>query len=132
MKQSTKRSKRHGKYDPVIKREIGRRYLANEFSYRVAAEEYGLPSSDTAKEFVRWYRRELALAAQPDGAEDNDQGATAIDGPSQNCADEIRQLRLKLRKAEQRAEAWKAMIDVAGEELNIDIVKKPAPKPSRD
>lgn len=55
-----KRVKEYRKCDPAMKREIARRYLADEFSYRVAAEEYDLPNKDMAKEFVRWYQKRLA------------------------------------------------------------------------
>ena len=130
MKKSTKRVKRHGKYDPVLKREIARRYLDGEFSYQVAAEEYRLPGRDTVKEFVKWYRRELAQVEKPAVPA---QSADQAPGPA--TTDQSRELQLlrdKLRLAEQRAEAYKAIIDVASEELQIDIIKKPAPKPSRD
>lgn len=132
MKKSTKRIKRHGKYDPVMKREIARRYLAGEFSYQVAAEEYKLPGRATIIEFVKWYRRELASVEQhvsPNDEQANDQPPAVEE---QNMSSEVAALRQQLRQAEQRAEAWKAMIDVASEELKIDIVKKLVPKPSRD
>ena len=53
MKKSTKRTKHHGKYAPIVKREIAKRYLNGEFSYQIAAEEYHLPGRHTVKEFVR-------------------------------------------------------------------------------
>ena len=53
-----KRVKQHGRYDRSLKREVARRYLAGEFSYRIAAEEYGLSSGSVVKEFVRWYRQQ--------------------------------------------------------------------------
>jgi transposase-like protein len=132
MSKSTKRTKRHGKYDPVLKREIGRRYLASEFSYQAAAEEYGLPGRDTVKEFVRWYRRELAVADQHTASTDQEPAIQPPVVEGQNLAEEVAELRRQLRQSEQRAEAWKAMIDTASAELEIDIVKKRVPKPSRD
>lgn len=132
MNKSTKRTKRHGKYDPVMKREIGRRYLAGEFSYQVAAEEYGLPDRGTVKEFVKWYRRELAVADEFAASTAQQRAIQAPVVETQNLAEQVAELRRQLRQSEQRAEAWKAMIDTASTELKIDIVKKRVPKPSRD
>ena len=136
MKKSTKKVKRHGKYDPVLKREIGRRYLAGEFSYQVAAEQYNLPGRDTVKEFVKWYRRELAREEQsifPLGPHPKvGPGEQMESDEAQALAEENARLRAELHKSRLRTQAYKAMIEVAGDELGIDIVKKSAPKPSHD
>lgn len=135
MNQSTKRVKRHGKYDPVLKREVARRYLNGEFSYQVAAEEYQLPGRQTVKDFVKWYRGELARQEEhsfPGPQKEMGQGWNAS-ADLGDASVQIEQLRRALHKAERRADAWKAMIDVASEELGIDIVKKPVPRgPSHD
>ena len=47
-------------YPPSLKRELAVRYLAGEFSYTVAAQDFGLQRAETAKEFVRWYKRLVA------------------------------------------------------------------------
>lgn len=129
-----KRVKEYRKYDPSMKRELARRYRAGEFSYRVAAEEYGLPNKDTAKEFVRWYDKRLAT----------DQAAIANSvslesPPSQpdlsartaaELEEEIVRLKKQLNIEQTKAEAWRTMVHKAEEITGIDIVKKLAPKPS--
>ena len=134
MSHSKKRVKDHSKYDRALKREVARRYLAGEFSYRVAAEEYNLPNGDTAKEFVRWYKRQLSAeedhlsASHPKGRLIDE--SDSVDNSSINQAQEIKELKEKLRLAELKAEAWRTLVDNAGEHVGIDLVKKFGPKPS--
>jgi transposase InsO family protein len=54
-----KKVKSQKKYSDSLKREVGRRYIREEFSYAVAAEEYGLKDKTVAKEFVKWYRMQV-------------------------------------------------------------------------
>lgn len=131
MKKSTKRVKQHGKYDPVLKREIARRYLAGEFSYQVAAEEYGLPGRDTVRTFVQWYRQELAREETvfPSAPHPEVGPGEQTESEPATLAEQNAELRAQLHKAQLRNRAYKAMIDIASQEFNIDIVKKSVPKP---
>ena len=128
-----KRVKDHRKYDPSLKREIARRYEAGEFSYGVAAEEYGLPNKDTVKEFVRWYRLplrsdEAALAGSIPGESPPPQPP-----PSARSTAELEEEIVKLRKvaheAEAKAETWRTVVRLASELTGEDLVKKFVPKP---
>ena len=130
-----KRVKDYRKYDPSMKREIARRYLAGEFSYRVAAEEYGLPGKETVKEFVKWYRKEL----------ERDQAAIAdsISSESQLSPPDLANIsRAELEKeliearklahlAKAKEEAWRVMVKHASEYVGEDIVKKFGPGSSK-
>lgn len=129
-----KRIKDHSKYDRSLKREVSRRYLAGEFSYQVAAEEYNLPNRDTVREFVRWYKKEIAveeahlLAPHRKVGPTDEPNLAAISSADQ--AKEITRLKEKLRLAELKSEAWRTLVDNAGSHVGIDLVKKFGPKPS--
>lgn len=134
----SKRIKQHGRYDRSLKREVARRYLAGEFSYRIAAEEYGLSSGSVVKEFVRWYRQQddYLVGMQADNPDSVD-AQTPDDGTdplNELSHDELTALVAKLRverdEARLAAQGWRTLIDVAEQSLNIEIVKKSAAKPS--
>ena len=141
--QISKRIKQHGRYDRSLKREVARRYLAGEFSYRIAAEEYGLASSEVVKEFVRWYRQQndylevmetenesetIRHTSCPEKVEE-----VATDELAQLSPDELlmvaRQLQLQRDEARLAAHGWRTMITLAEECFNIEIVKKSVAKP---
>ncbi len=138
----SKRVKQHGRYDRSLKREVARRYLAGEFSYRIAAEEYGLSSGGVVKEFVRWYRRQDDYL---EGMKANNRAAdwnTSSDKLQDSfCArldelskEELKALMLQLRaecdEARLAAQGLRGLIDIAEQRLNIEIVKKSVAKPS--
>ena len=130
-----KRVKDYRKYDPSMKREVARRYLAGEFSYHVAAEEYGLPGKETVKEFVKWFRKELEV--------DHAAIAGSISSESQLSQPDLARLsRAELEKqlieakklahlAEVKQEAWRTLVKHASEYVGEDIIKKFGPKPSK-
>lgn len=141
--QISKRIKQHGRYDRSLKREVARRYLAGEFSYRIAAEEYGLASGEVVKQFVRWYRQQsdylevmetenesetIRHTSCPEKAEE-----VATDELAQLSPDELlmvaRQLQLQRDEARLAAQGWRTMITLAEESFNIEIVKKSVAKP---
>lgn len=138
----SKRVKQHGRYDRSLKREIARRYLAGEFSYRIAAEEYGLSSGNVVKEFVRWNRRqddylEGMKANNPatgSNKTSDDLGDLFSSDLNELSEEELRSLVLQLRaecaEARLAAQGWRSLIDIAEQRLNIEIVKKSVAKPS--
>ena len=142
--QISKRIKQHGHYDRSLKREVARRYLAGEFSYRIAAEEYGLRSGEVVKQFVRWYRQQNDYL---EGMETQNESETirstaysekfleeATDELAQLSPEELlqvaRQLQQQRDEARLAAQGWRTMIDLAEESFNIEIVKKSVAKPS--
>jgi len=130
-----KRIKDHGRYDRSLKRQIARRYLAGEFSYRVAAEEYGLRDGSVVKQFVRWYKKEVAYL---DAVEETNK--TPKDSKGDLASPELvslSDLQRRLEQAERErdearlaAEGWRTMIDIAEQTFSIEIVKKSVAKPS--
>lgn len=64
MAQKPKRELSQKRYDEVLKRKIAKEYIAEEASYQVLANEYGLKNKDVVKEFVRWYKRIIAKESE--------------------------------------------------------------------
>ena len=133
MAQKSKRTKGVGRYSPSLKREIARRYLAGEFSYSVAAEEYGLRGGGVVKEMVRWYERQKDyLELKPPGMSADTPRAAAEEAGS---LDELRralvQARQEAHEARLAAEAWQTLVERAEAELEIEIVKKSGAKPCK-
>jgi len=130
-----KRIKDHGRYDRSLKRQIARRYLAGEFSYRVAAEEYGLRDGSVVKQFVRWYKKEAAYLDAVEEKKKNPKDSKG-DLASPELVS-LSDLQHRLEQAERErdearlaAEGWRTMIDIAEQTFSIEIVKKSVAKPS--
>jgi hypothetical protein len=128
-----KRIKPRGRYKKSLKREIACRYLAGDFSYRVAAQEDQLDNGGGVKEFVKWYKRQMEYLPR------NCTLTMANDTPKEEGTKELslKELLERLAKAEQErdearmvAEGWRTMIRVAEDELDIKIIKKSEAKPS--
>lgn len=128
-----KRIKSHGRYKKSLKREIARRYLAGEFSYRVAAEEYQLDNGGVVKEFVKWYKRQLEYLPE-NGilkmVDDNAEKESTNDLSLEELLERLARAERERDEARMIAEGWRTMIRVAEDELDIEIVKKSEAKPS--
>ena len=123
MTEFKKRVKRQNRYSEGLKRKIAKEYLSGKASYAILAEENGLAGKDVVKEFVKWYRRQLA--ANPA----NDTQMEEAEKPSDitsKFSDElqIKDLKKQLELANLKVEMLETMIDVAQETLSIDIRKK--------
>lgn len=124
MKNSTKKRVRSQKRHPEdLKRKIAKEYLSGAASYRVLAEENGLKSKDVVKEFVKWYRRKLAVEPSFESSMSK-LGNTKSKSPVDDRDIEIAKLKEQLKLAELKTEMLETIIDVAEEELEIDIRKK--------
>lgn len=133
MVQKRKRTKAKGSYSPSLKREIARRYLAGEFSYGIAAEEYGLRGREVVREMVRWYKGQKDyLALKVPGMNHDPLPEAADEGLS---PDDLRralaQARQEAHEARLAAEAWQTLVEQAERELQIEIVKKSGAKPCK-
>ncbi len=121
-----KKVKSQKKYSDSLKREVGRRYLREEFSYAVAAEEYGLKDKLVAKEFVKWYRMQLEKENK-DGKEEecsSESKAEATAGNLEEALARIKELERALYMAELKGDALETMLDIAKRDLGIDVRKK--------
>lgn len=119
-----KKVKGQNRYPNEMKRKIALEYLSGRFSYAVAAEEYGLKSKDVVKEFVKWYLRnhELSLTNM---SEPMAKSKASSHGPKeQDLQKRIKELEAQLAYSNLKVEALETMIDIAEEQLHIDIRKK--------
>ena len=123
-----KRVKSQKKYSDSLKREVGRRYLRGEFSYAVAAEEYGLRDKLVAKEFVKWYRMQQDKEPQRSSEElESGKSEQELESPTVDLAEalaRIKELERALYMSELKGEALETMLDIAKRDLGIDVRKK--------
>jgi transposase-like protein len=100
-----------GKYDPALKIAIAREYLTTDQGYDTLAKKYNI-AEGTLPSFIRWYQQRYpqgtATQQQQDGT-----AATISQGDQQD----VQQAQLKI-------EALELLIENAGKELGVDLVKK--------
>src|SRR4051794_37364076 len=98
-----------GKYDPAVKIAIAREYLSTDQGYDTLAKKYNI-AEGTIPSFIRWYQQRY-----PDGAatQQQQQPATISEDQQQH-----------LQQAQLRIEALELLIENAGKELGVDLVKK--------
>jgi transposase-like protein len=102
-----------GKYDPALKITIAREYLSTDQGYDALAKKYNI-AQGTLPSFIRWYQQRY-----PDGAADQ-QHATATGSQDKD-----------LQQAQLKIEALELLIENAGKELGVDLVKKFGTKQSK-
>jgi transposase-like protein len=112
------------RYPDDYKRKIALEYLSGRFSYAVAAEEYGLGNKDVVKEFVRWYRKNHELSAEDNNTNMAKSKPVSITSTAADLQKQIDELQAALRMSHLKVEALETMIDIAEEQLQIDIRKK--------
>jgi len=114
----------------ILKRKIAKSYLNGEASYAILAEENGLRDKTVVKEFVKWYRRKLA--EEPDFEIRLDNKNTDLSISKKEMAARIKELEQQLKHSELKTEMLETIIDLASEELKIDIRKKSDTKQSNE
>lgn len=119
-----KKVKRYNRYPNDLKRKIALEYMSGRFSYAVAAEEYGLKGKDVVKEFVKWYRRNSELSEVNESISMSKKSKSALDPQSSEMEKRIKELEEQLRLSKLKVELLETMIDIAEDELHIDIRKK--------
>ena len=124
----SKQTKPRGTYPPDLKREIAQRYLNGEYSYAVAAEQYGLSGKEVVKEFVKWYRKLVAAeteAIQQRKAELEATGQLKAQVDDEPLPDDPAELKRLLEQARGENYALRTLVRVVKEDFNIDMLKKP-------
>ena len=126
----TKRVKQYNRYPDELKRKIAKEYLSGTASYAVLAEEHGLRGKDVAKEFVKWYRRMCELGGENEPHMPEKKGSEPK-GDEQSLKEQVKDLQRRLALSELKVEALETMIDIAEEQLHVDIRKKSGAKRSK-
>lgn len=98
-------------YAPALKIAIAREYLTTSLGFVKLAKKYDLPGEATVRHFVRWYRHKY-----PDGKTDETPGLREAEVPPAG--------RQELTEANLRITALEMLIENAGKELGVDLVKK--------
>jgi transposase-like protein len=102
-------------FDESFKIALAREYIQGQLSFNQLAKKYNLPSADTVRWFVRWYKQ--WLEKQP------------VDNtPAPVTADNKTEVQQQLQQANLRITALEMLIQNAEKEFGIDIAKKPGTK----
>jgi transposase-like protein len=117
-----KREKQRNRYSEGLKRKIAKEYLSGRASYGILAEENGLVNKGVVKEFVKWYRKQLA--SNPSNIIEMQEAENPSMAATDELEKELEELRKKLERTELQVEMLETMMDHAEEALSIDIRKK--------
>ena len=98
-----------GKYDRNMKIAVVREYQTGQMSYGQLAEKYGLPGKDTVAHFVRWYQQRYPA------------GVTEDPGGTKTANIQVPK---ELMEANLKITALQLLIENAGKELGVDLIKK--------
>ena len=119
-----KKVKRSNRYPDELKRKIAQEYLSGRFSYAIAAEEYGLRDKSVVKEFVRWFRRNNELSATNTEISMSKKLRSTPDSAQMATEKRVKELEEQLRLSKLKVELLETMIDIAEDQLKVDIRKK--------
>ncbi len=122
MIKTKKRVKRRNRYSEGLKRKIAKEYLSGKASYGILAEENGLANKGVVKEFVKWYRKQLA--SNPSNIIAMKEAENPSTSVNIDLEKKLLELEKKLEHSELQVEMLETMIDHAEEALSIDIRKK--------
>lgn len=109
-------------YEESLKIAVARDYLTGNLSYSQVAEKYNLPNGDVVRYFVRWYQENHQLQLS--------QAANLVPVSSEQSPDSQQQTNSdkELSEARLKIAALEIMIQIAEQELGIDIRKKSGTK----
>ncbi|HTG57757.1 MAG TPA: hypothetical protein VL943_15880 [Niabella sp.] len=110
-------------YDENLKIAVARDYLTGNLSASQVAEKYNLPNGNVVSYFVKWYKthHDLELSQGPPSSS-LAASEQRIDSQQQtNLSQELSDARLKIA-------ALEIMIQIAEQELGVDIRKKSGTK----
>jgi len=125
---SPKRVKRGNVYPDEFKRKLAQEYLSGRFSFAVAAEEYGLKNKTVVRDIVKWYRKKYELGMTNESLPMKKAKPTPQD---LKLEEENKRLKAELQMSKLKVEALETMIDIAEEQLKIDIRKKSGTQQSK-
>ena len=103
-------------YDESLKIAVARDYITGNLSQQQVAEKHNLPGGrQTVTQFVRWYKKHFDLQlSQTNGSPPDQQGQDKA----------VKELEKKLSDANLKIAALEIMIEIAEEDLGIEIRKK--------
>jgi transposase len=126
-----KKVKSQNRYPNELKRKIAQEYLSGRFSYAVGAEEYGLKDKNVVKEFVKWYRRNADLESVKLTIPMSKKSTPSGSASNEALEKRIKALEDQLQMSVLKVELLETMIDIAEDQLKIDIRKKSGSQQSK-
>lgn len=109
-------------YDESLKIAVARDYVTGNLSASQVAEKYSLASGNVVNYFVRWYKKHYGLELSQCASSASTLNEQTVDSQQQtNVTQELSDARLKIA-------ALEIMIQIAEQELGIDIRKKSGTK----
>lgn len=112
------------KYPDHLRKKVAEDYLLTDMSYRDVQALHNLPSKSIVTSFIRWYKTKYDLSAL--------ELEVSNDSLVQPKSLEEKEVLNLLHQAKLKIVALETMIDIAEEELGIDIRKKSGSKPSKN
>src|SRR5687767_1028897 len=109
-------------YDESLKIAVARDYLTGNLSYSQVAEKYNLPGGDVVRYFVKWYQKNCQIEIS--------QGTALPSVTNEQTPENQDQTKLEheLSDARLKIAALEIMIQIAEQELGIEIRKKSGTK----
>jgi hypothetical protein len=102
-------------FEESFKTAVAKEYIEGQFSFNQLSKKYNLPSGDTVRYFVRWYKQWLERCP-PSGSLTSATAVNTIEAGQ------------KLQEANLRITALEMLIQNAEKEFGIDIAKKSGTK----
>lgn len=111
------------KYPDDFRKQVAEDYLLTDMSYSEVQKIYNLPTKTIIVSFIRWYKNKYDLSAI-----ELDSSKESLVKPKNLKEKEMLEL---LQQAKLKIVALETMIDIAEDELGIEIRKKSGSKPSK-
>ena len=115
-------------YDLSLKRKVCAELLGGTISYSDLRRKYSIRGDGTIRKWLAWYQQEQAELAKLPSMSTDPLTSESDESPSNSSA-EYRKLQEELRLAKLKVTALETMIDIAEDQFNIEIRKKPGTKP---
>jgi transposase-like protein len=103
-------------HDNILKIAVAREYLSSDLGYKKLSIKYDLPGPSTVQHFVKWYKANYPTGVP--SVQPEQQAEQPI------TTSEVENLRKQLQQANLKVAAWEMLLENAGKELGVDIVKK--------
>jgi transposase-like protein len=104
-------------HDNILKIAVAREYLSSDLGYKKLSIKYDLPGPSTVQHFVKWYKANYPTGEMPSVQ-------PMQQGEQHTVTSEVEELRKQLQHADLKVAAWEMLLENAGKELGVDIVKK--------
>jgi transposase-like protein len=110
-------------FSDSFKRMVAEEILSGSIFIAAAAKKYGIPSRSTVSQWIKWYQKNNDIVVSIPTPVPEEGKYNATDDP-----DRIKELQKALEQAKLNIIGLETLIEVAEEQLKIEIRKKPGTK----